>query len=295
MDPLDQINLGPLMNISSGISQVAIGVIDGPVDFSHPALKGSKIRTVKDSQLVACKKADSIACMHGTFIAGILCSMRGLYAPAICPNCEVIFYPIFSEEQLNTNEARNTIPSSTPEELSKAIVQIIDAGAKIVNLSLELSSSSLIKHQRLKEAYDYALRKGVILVAAAGNQGNIGHITMLDHRWLIPVAACDSQGRIDPKSNFGHSIGKRGLMAPGVNITSTAPNGQYAQMSGTSVAAPFVTGTIALLWSIFPQAPAHKIIRSLFSNKIHNRTIIPPLLYAHEAYKLLGQNVEYTV
>ena len=254
MDPLDQINLRQLMNISSGNPEIAIGIIDGPVDFSHSALEGSRIRTVKDSQLVACKKANSIACMHGTFVAGVLCAMRGLHAPAICPNCEILLYPIFSEEQLNTNETKSTIPSSTPEELSEAIVETIDAGAKIINLSLGLSSSSLTTYQRLKEAYDYALRKGVILVAAAGNQGNIGHITMLNHHWLIPVAACDIQGRIDPMSNFGHSISVRGLMAPGVNITSTASGGKYTQMSGTSAAAPFVTGSIALLWSIFPQA-----------------------------------------
>ena len=292
MDPLDRIKLRPLMNISSGRPKIAIGIIDGPVDFSHPALKGSRIRTISDSQLVACKKASSIACMHGTFIAGILSAMRGLSAPAICPNCEMVLYPIFSEEQVSTNEAMETIPSSTPEELSRAIVQIIDAGAKIINLSLGLSSSSLTRFQGLMDAYNYALRKGVILVAGAGNQGNIGHITMLNHPWLIPVAACDNEGRIDPMSNCGRSISKKGLMAPGVNITSTAPDGRYTQMSGTSAATPFVTGTIALLWSIFPETPAHNLIRSLISNKIRNRTIIPRLLNAHEAYQLLEHDIE---
>jgi subtilisin family serine protease len=292
MDPLDRIKLRPLMNISSGRPKIAIGIIDGPVDFSHPALEGSRIRTISDSQLVACKKASSIACIHGTFVAGILSAMRGLSAPAICPNCEVVLYPIFSEEQVSTNETMEIIPSSTPEELSRAIVQIIDAGAKIINLSLGLSSSSLTRFQGLMDAYNYALRKGVILVAAAGNQGNIGHITMLNHPWLIPVAACDSEGRIDPMSNFGRSISKRGLMAPGVNIISTAPDGQYTQMSGTSAATPFVTGTIALLWSIFPEAPAHNLIRSLISNKIRNRTIMPRLLNAHEAYQLLEHDIE---
>lgn len=292
MDPLEQIKLHPLMDISSGIPEVVIGMIDGPVNFNHPALKESKIRTVEDSQLVACKKANSIACVHGTFVAGILCAMRGLNAPAICPSCEMILYPIFSEEQFNADEARGTIPSSTPEELSKAIVQTIDAGAKVVNLSLGLSSSSLTAYQRLKDAYDYALRRGVILVAAAGNQGNIGHIAMLDHPWLIPVASCDTQGRIDRMSNFGHSISRRGLMAPGVNITSTAPDGGYTQMSGTSAAAPFVTGTVALLWSILPQAKAHSIIKSLrISNTSHHRAIIPPLLNAHEAYQVLQRNI----
>ncbi len=291
MDPLEQIKLRPLMNISSGIPEVVIGVIDGPVDFNHHALKRSRIRTVNDLQLAACKNASSLACMHGTFVAGILCAMRGLSAPGICPDCKVIWYPIFSE-QLNINGANDTIPTSTPEELSKAIVQMIDAGARIVNMSLGLSSSSLAIYHRLKEAYDYALRKGVILIAAAGNQGNIGHISMLDHRWLIPVASCNTQGKLDAMSNFGGFIGKRGLLAPGVNITSTAPDGKYTQLSGTSAAAPFVTGTIALLWSIFPQRTAHNIIRSLTSKTLRHRTIIPPLLNAQEAYQLLQLDIE---
>ena len=58
----------------------------------------SRIRTVKDSQLGACKNASGIACTHGTFVAGILCAKRGLSAPAICPNCEIILNPIFREE-----------------------------------------------------------------------------------------------------------------------------------------------------------------------------------------------------
>jgi subtilisin family serine protease len=229
--------------------------------------------------------------MHGTCIAGVLCAIRGLSAPAICPNCKLILYPIFSEDKLNANGAEDLVPSSTPEELSKAIVQTINAGAKIINLSVGLSSSALTKYEILNEAYDYALQRGVILVAAAGNQGSIGHITMLDHPWLIPVAACDIQGRIHSMSNFGGSIGKRGLMAPGVNVTSTAPGGRYVQMSGTSIAAAFVTGTIALLWSIFPQASVHDLVRSLYSYRIFNRTIIPGLL--NERYKKRLRNATF--
>ena len=236
MNPLDQIKLRSLMNISSGIPEIAVGLIDGPIDFTHPAFQRSRIRTVNKSQLIACRKAGSIACMHGTFMAGMLSAMRGLNAYAICPNCELILYPIFSENQPDNNEVECVIPSITPNELSKAIVQTIDEGAKIVNLSLGISSSTLTSYRDLKEAYDYALQKGVMLVAVAGNQGNIGHISTLDHHWIIPVASCDSHGRIDPMSNFGRSISKNGFMAPGVNITSTAPYGTYDQMSGTSTA-----------------------------------------------------------
>ena len=60
-----------------------------------------------------------------------------------------------------------------------------------------------------------------IIVAASGNQGNIGSISLIHNQWIIPVAACNEYGRLDPMSNFGPSIGIRGLMAPGINITST--------------------------------------------------------------------------
>ena len=78
MDPLNLIRLQSLMDISSGTPNVIIGLIDGPVDFNHPAFKGSKISAVKESQIAACENASSIACRHGTFIAGILCAKRGI-------------------------------------------------------------------------------------------------------------------------------------------------------------------------------------------------------------------------
>lgn len=285
MDPLEQTKLTLLMNLSTGSPEIVIGIIDGPIDFNHPGLQEAKIRTVKESQLSACKSASSIACMHGTFIAGILCAKRDIGAPAICPGCEVILRPVFIDEMVDNN---NLFPTSTPEELSAAIIEIIDAGAKVINLSLGLSSSSLITYHKLQEAYDYALQKGVIMVVAAGNQGNIGNISLINHQWLIPVAACDENGRLDPMSNFGPSIGNRGLMAPGLNIKSTFPGAKYAQMSGTSFATPFVTGTVALLWSIFPKATAaevvHSIMRSTSSNR---RSVIPPLLNSEEALNTL--------
>jgi len=287
------------MSISSGSPDISIGLIDGPVDFSHAAFHGSKIRTVKDSQLSECKNAGSIACAHGTFTAGILCAKRGLSAPAICPSCEIILNPIFRQDPDNGNGNTNNkkiskdvmnLPSATPGELSNVIIETIDAGAKIINLSLGLSAPSLTFYSNLQEAYDYALQRGVIIIVAAGNQGNIGNISLMNHEWLIPVAACDVNGKLDPMSNFGPSIGKRGLMAPGVNIRSAYPGGEYTHMSGTSFSAPFVTGAVALLWSIFAKATAATIISSVIraaSNQSRRASIIPPLLNAEEAFRLL--------
>jgi subtilisin family serine protease len=292
MNPLAQTRLLSLMKISSGHPDIKIGVIDGPVDFSHSAFQESRIKTVKDSQLGVCKNASNISCTHGTFVAGILCAKRGVSAPAICPNCEIILNPIFREETNITNNKDIIFPSPTPKELSRAIIETIDAGAQVINLSLGLSSSSLTVYDKLQQAYDYALHKGVIIVVAAGNQGNIGNISLINHQWLIPVAACDENNRLDSLSNFGPSIGNRGLMAPGVNITSTYPGGQYTRMSGTSFAAPFVTGGIALLWSIFPNAAPAAIIHSITTGtSFKRRSIIPPVLDAEAAWNKLKNSL----
>ena len=235
MDPLDQTNLRSVMSISKGEPNIVIGIIDGPVQLNHPAFQRSRIRTARDSQMNTCKNASSIACSHGTFVAGILCAERGLSAPAICPNCEIILNPVFMEEKDNTDKKDILFPSTTPEELAIAIIDTVNAGARVINLSLGLSLSSLAEYDKLLEAYDYALHKSVIIIVAAGNQGSIGNISLINHRWIVPVAACDENGHLDPTSNFGPSIGNRGLMAPGVNVMSTSPSGsaEYTRMSGT--------------------------------------------------------------
>src|SRR5436190_20435609 len=104
--------------------------------------------------------------MHGTFVAGILFAKRGSRAPAICPNCEIILCPIFKDVESEKN-ANIGFPSSTPDELSSAIIETVDAGARLINLSLGLSLSSLIVYDKLLGAYSYARRHGTIVVVAA--------------------------------------------------------------------------------------------------------------------------------
>lgn len=293
MDALKLTGLERVMSLSTGNPNVTIGLIDGPMDFSHPAFQGSKIRAIKESQLVACKNASDIACVHGTFVAGILCSKRGLGAPAICPGCEIILNPIFQDMDDERISSDNITPRTTPEKLSNAMIETIDAGARIINLSLGLSSSSLVVYEKLKQAYDYAVQKGVIIVVAAGNQGTIGSTSIISHQWPIPVSACDENGRFDPISNFGPSIASRGFMAPGVNIRSSYPGGKYNIMSGTSFAAPFVTGTLALLWSLFTKYDASMVKYSMINNAASSRrrSLMPPLLNAETAWKSLNDGI----
>ena len=88
----------------------------------------------------------------------------------------------------------------------------------------------------------------------------LGSSAITRHRWVIPVAPCDRHVQVLALSNLGASIGRNGLMAPGQDITSLAAAGRQATFSGSSAAVPFVSGTIALLWSVFPTAKMRSLI-----------------------------------
>jgi subtilisin family serine protease len=287
MNPLDLVNLTPLMELTSGRPEVVVGLIDGAVLRKHPELMGANIREISGELSGQCVQASSTACVHGTFVAGILCGKRNSTAPAICPNCTLLIRPIFAE----TAQGDEQMPSATPAELAAAIIESIDAGAWVLNMSVAIAQPSSQGERELQEALDYALKRGVIAVAASGNQGTLGSSAITRHPWVIPVVACDLQGRPISYSNFGSSVGRRGLSAPGDRITSLGTEEQMLTLGGTSVAAPFVTGAIALLWSEFPTATAAEIKLAVTQgNGVRRTTVVPPLLDAWAAYQVMAKS-----
>lgn len=286
MLPTELVRLSALMERTGGIPDIRIGLIDGPVVTEHADLASENLREIPGDNGAACTQANSAACLHGTFIAGILSAKRNSPAPAICPGCTLLIRPIFTE----TTAGREHMPSSTPQELAAAILECIGAGARIINLSLALAQPSTKGEHALEEALNLALRRGVLIVAAAGNQGTLGSSAITRHPWVIPVVACDLRGRPISESNLGSSIGTRGLSAPGDNITSLNADGQSLTLGGTSVAVPFVTGTIALLWSEFPAATGGQIklaITQAFITGSRRASVVPPLLDADTAWQTL--------
>jgi subtilisin family serine protease len=151
------------------------------------------------------------------------------------------------------------MPSAVPEELAQAILDCLDEKARVLNVSAAIAQPVTKSERALEEALGQAARSGVIVIAAAGNQGTLGSTAITRHSWVIPVVAYDQQGKPMNHSNLGHSIGRRGLGAPGDGITSLGAEGKPLTLGGTSAAAPFVTGTVALLWSEFPNASAAEI------------------------------------
>ena len=74
MDPLDFVKLTALMELTSGRPEITIGLLDGPVAVNHPDLAGANIREVPGKLPGTCAQASSAACLHGTFVDGILCA-----------------------------------------------------------------------------------------------------------------------------------------------------------------------------------------------------------------------------
>jgi subtilisin family serine protease len=283
MQALDLVNLTPLMARTSGRADIKIGLIDGPVAMGHPDLASGNIVEIPGKLPVSCASKTNLACTHGTFVAGILAAKRGSAAPAICSGCTLLVRPIFPEPK-----SAEEMPNANPEELASAITDVINAGARLISLSIAVGHASMQSESELTGALNYAASRSVLVAVAAGNQGALQGSVVTSHQWAIPVAACDLYGGPLAESNLGVSIGRRGLMAPGSGITSLVGGGGTQVSRGTSAAVPFVAGALALLWSEFPRASAAEVKTAIMQTAAARRkSITPPLLNAWAAYKYM--------
>jgi subtilisin family serine protease len=282
---LDSVKLTALMELTSGLPEIVVALLDGPVVTDHPDLASDHIREVPGRFKSACSHLESAACQHGTFVAGILSAKRSSSAPAICPDCTLLVRSVFPE----TSFASGEVPSASPQELAEAILDCISAGAHVLNISAAIAQPSTKSERALAQSLDEAARRGAIVVAAAGNQGTLGSTTITSHPWVIPVVAYDSAGRPLLQSNLGGSIGRRGVGAPGDGITSLGVTDKPLTLGGTSAAAPFVAGAVALLWSEFPNVDAAVVKLAIAPDRFRRRpTVVPPLLDAWRAYQSLS-------
>jgi subtilisin family serine protease len=280
---LDAVKLTGLMEQSAGRPEVIVGLIDGSVAATHRDLATESIQILPQASDRAPEHASATALTHGTFVAGILAARRGTAAPAICPGCTILVRPIF----LQPSVANADTPSASPQDLAEAVIDCVKAGARILNLSLSLTTLSPNREPKLVQALDHAAAHGTLVVAAAGNQGTVGGSAITRHPWVISVVACDLAGRPLAVSNLGSSIARRGVMAPGDAVTSLGINGQPFTASGTSAATPFVTGTLALLLSMFPEANATQAKSATTQADVRRAAIVPPMLDAWSAYQVM--------
>jgi subtilisin family serine protease len=215
---------------------------------------------------------------HGTHVAGIIGAVRGngVGMDGIAPNVKFLMVRAVPDGDERDKDVAN------------AIRYAVDAGAQIINMSFGKSNSPF--KTAVDEAVKYADSKGVLMVHAAGNDG-----ADLDKGKNFPSASYIGGGRPALWLEVGASSWKGGedlaapqfsnygktqvdVFAPGVDIYSTIPGGQYERDSGTSMAAPVVSGLAALLMNYYPTLSAadiRKIIVSSVSRHTDQMVIQP--------------------
>ena len=145
--------------------------------------------------------------------------------------------------------------------LAHGIEYAADNGAQVINLSLSSSLASQWLDHCVQDAIWHAFNKGVVIVAASGNNNKNSVSFPASMIPVIAVGATDEQDqRIFINSNTGSNYGDAlDVVAPGVGIWTTTLNNQYKRYRGTSLAAPQVAGLAALLFSIEPPLRAHQV------------------------------------
>ena len=217
----------PALTTASAGNEVLIAVLDTGIDEKHKELAGKVVGSVNFSESKTVTDVNG----HGTHVAGIIEATVNSSAGGIVPDAHLLDVKVADDD--------GTVWSSA---VAKGIVWAVDNGAEIINLSLFVPTSS----PALEQAVDYAWSKGVVVIAGAGN--NIKGIAVYPASYpeVIAVAATDTEGHLWAKSNYGDWID---AYAPGVDILSTLPGNGYGYMSGTSMAAAYVSGEAALVFA----------------------------------------------
>jgi len=228
---------------------------------------------------------------HGTHISGIVGAVGGNNKgiSGVSPKVSLMSLKYFDPKKIGTNNLENTV---------KAIHYAIENGAKIINYSgggTEFSSKE-------KQAIERAQKKGILFVAAAGNEQSNSdekkyYPADYDLNNIISVTAIDPNQKILPSSNYGKITVD--IAAPGKNIYSTLPQGKYGRMTGTSQATAFVSGVASLIMAYNEDYNAIKVAKYIKNTGdvvegLKSKTRYNRKLNSYRALSILDQGVSAT-
>ncbi|MEN3042829.1 MAG: S8 family serine peptidase [Fervidobacterium sp.] len=246
--------------------EIIVAVLDTGVDGTHPDLVGQVIEGYrpKSGQIIQASSDSSFGGSHGTHVAGIIAAKKdGKGIVGVAPKVKIMPIVIFDEGGWYVGD----------DFTAKGIIWAVDHGAKILSNSWGGPGYS----QLLKDAFDYAFERNVLVVAAAGNStSSQSFMYPANYPGVIQVGAAEYNGGDIKTANFSNRSPSLSISAPGVDILSTMPqeysygydkdsflsndnNGYYGFMSGTSMATPYVSGLVALLLQKYPQAKPWQI------------------------------------
>ena len=237
-------------------------ILDSGINAKHEDLSSNFLRHFSKDQ--SSNESDSHG--HGTHCAGVAAAItnNGVGIASMNPGHEWV---TVSSVKVMTN-----FGFGTQARIIEGIIEAVDAGADVISMSLGGKSTQL-KEEAYNEAIDYAESHGVIIVAAAGNNGgDAADIIPANSDKVITVAALDKQLKKAQFSNYITNT-KYGIAAPGVSIMSPWKSGRYAAFDGTSMAAPHVSGLVAVMRSLDPDITTKKVYNILNKTGIKTKDV----------------------
>jgi subtilisin family serine protease len=280
-------NVKQAWNITRGTPEVIVAIVDDGIDFNHKMLQG---RFYKAYNVFTRNRTLGIGEGHGTHVAGLAVGSEEYYdngAAGVAPRCKIMPIQVFD----------NGI--CTFSSITSGIMYAIHNGADVINVSIApsfqgLDQIPLSEQQKIAEGYfkneervyrhiiQTANRKNVILVFAAGND-NIMAAILPERRVVeksVNVAAVTPDFTASDFTNY--SVGTN-ISAPGVNIYSSYPNNSFKVFEGTSMAAPIVSGAIALMRSIKSDLTVEQAIGVLQQTGRNTDKYIPSMILIDKA------------
>jgi subtilisin family serine protease len=247
---------------------VRVAVLDTGIDYKHKDLQGAVSYCVVslNNGKIFYRGTDLSKCAdqngHGTHVAGIIAArLNGFGVAGVAPKAVLYAVKVLSASG-----------SGYVSDVAKGIIEATkgpdgtagtDDDADVISMSLGGPDSQTL-HNAVKYAYSY----GVVLVAAAGNDGASSPSCPACYSEVIAVGAIDQSYNVPSWSNRNPDV-----VAPGVNILSTYPGNKYAYMSGTSMACPHVSATVALIEALRLAAGLKKLTPDEVMNVLRSTAI----------------------
>jgi subtilisin family serine protease len=234
--------------MSKGDPNMIVAVVDTGIDYTHPDLKDHVLLgqdfTFRPGWIFNRKDKDGPMDdnAHGTHCAGIIgaTANNGIGIAGVAPDVKLLAVKVLGGSG-----------SGSQYDVMKGVAYAVTNGAKVVSMSLGGTATTSVE----RKFYEAAVASGALIVAAAGNSAD-GLGFPAAYPGVLSVGATDSGGNLARFSNHDETMS---VTAPGVGILSTIPGNTYAKFSGTSMAAPFVSGVAALVWSAHPDWTAEQV------------------------------------
>lgn len=251
----EKINLSEAHKIALG-KKIRVAVIDTGIDTTHPAFAGAVAMTF-DALGETAPEAE----MHGTAVAGIVSARSQLMG--VAPQSVILGARAFTAKGGSAAQSHTLA-------LLKSLDWAVLNGARVINMSFAGPNDVL-----LGQAITAAVKRGVTVVAAAGNGGPDAPPAYPGaYPNVIAVTAIDSEDGLYKSANHGTYIA---IAAPGVDIIGPAPKGAYDISSGTSMAAAHVSGIAALMLEQNPKLTPRDI-----RDRLSKSARQPPRLIAED-------------